>query len=153
MTDGQVYAGAAVIGAVAGLRSMTAPAAVSRWADPGAVGSGIVRTATAFAIAEAVADKLPFMPKRTDSPSLVWRAISGGVSGALLCSSKKRSPFFGAVLGGLAAVGATYAAYELRRRAVQSLHVPDAVVAVAEDALAATSGWFVMSKLHSAIEA
>jgi uncharacterized membrane protein len=153
MTDAQVYAGAAVLGAVAGLRSMTAPAVVSKWAEPGALGSGIVHTATAFAIAEAVADKLPFMPNRTDSPSLVWRAISGGVSGAVLCSSKKRSPLIGAMLGGLAAIGATYAAYGLRKRAAKTLQVPDAVIAVAEDALAATSGWLVMSKLHSAIEA
>jgi uncharacterized membrane protein len=150
MTDARVYAGAAVIGAVAGMRSMAAPAAVSEWIKPRVLGSGIVRTAAALAVAEAVADKLPFMPSRTQPFSLVWRAITGGVSGAALCASKKRSPLLGAVIGSLAAVGASYAAYEVRKRAAKTLRVPDAVIAVAEDALAATSGWLVVSKLQGA---
>ena len=151
MTDARVYAGAAVIGAVAGLRSMTAPAAVSRWMEPRALDSGLVHAATALAVAEAVADKLPFMPNRTEPFSLVWRALSGGLSAAALCSSKRRPAFLGALFGISAAIGASYAAYELRKRATRNLHVPDAVVAVAEDAVAASSGWLVMSKLQSCI--
>ena len=152
MTDARVYAGAAVIGAVAGLRSMAAPAAVSRWMEPRTLGSGLVHVATALAVAEAVPDKLPFMPNRTEPFSLAWRAVSGGISAAALCSSKKRSPLLGALFGSVAAIGASYAAYEIRRHATRNLHAPDAVVAVAEDAIAATSGWLVMSNLHSAME-
>jgi len=152
VTDNQVYAGALLVGAAAGLRSMSAPAMVGQWARPRSVGSGLAKTMVVFAVAEVIADKLPFMPNRTEPFSVAWRAIAGGTSGALLCSSKKRSPLFGAILGSLAALGTTYAGFELRRRAAKDLHVPDAVIAVAEDALVATSGWLVMSQLQPAIE-
>jgi len=159
MTDVQVYVGAAVIGAVAGMRSMTAPALVSRLARSGlsleSMQSSLLdrppvaRTVLLFAAGELIADKLPFMPKRTQPPSVVFRAISGGLSGAAVCSSKKRSRIAGVLIGAAAAVGATYGAYELRRRAGERFHIPDWPIALLEDAIAASCGAIVVSKLLS----
>ncbi len=146
MTDAQVYTGAAVVGAVAGMRSMSSPAIVSRL---GLLNHPVVAKSTAaIAIAEVIADKLPFLPKRTNAPSLIWRTISGALSGAAICSSKKRSVLAGAMLGAAAAVGATYGAYELRRWAGRKFELPDPVIAVAEDVLAASCACLVLSSLR-----
>ena len=160
MSDSQIYSGAALIGTVAGMRSMTAPAIVSRIA--GAAGIDVDKTGVDFlhnpmiprvmsilAFGELIADKLPFVPSRTTAFPLITRAISGALSGAALCSSKKRSPLLGALFGAAGAVAGSYAAYELRRRIVKNLHVPDPVVAVAEDVLAIGAGTLIASKLRS----
>jgi uncharacterized membrane protein len=160
VSDSQIYAGAALIGTVAGMRSMTAPAIASRIA--GAAGVEVDKTGVEFlhnpviprvmsilAFGELIADKLPFIPSRTTAFPLIVRAISGAVSGAALCSSKKRSPLLGAVFGATGAVAGTYAAYGMRRRLVKNVHIPDAVVAVAEDALAIGAGTLIASKLRT----
>jgi uncharacterized membrane protein len=163
MTDAQVYTGAAVMGAVAGMRSMAAPAIVSQFAKSGLMPmsnsslSLLYRPATAktlavLAVGEVIADKLPFMPKRTDKPALITRAISGSVSGAAICSSKKRSVVTGALLGALGAIGATYGGYKLRKWAGERFDVPDPVLAIAEDALVAGCGMLVLRSMRSATD-
>jgi uncharacterized membrane protein len=162
MTDAQVYTGAAVMGVAAGMRSMASPAIVSQLAKsgltpPGQASGFFHRPATAktmafLAVGEMIADKLPFMPKRTDAPALVTRAISGAVSGAAICSSKKRSVIAGALLGAIGAVGATYGAYKLRKWAGERFDLPDAVIAIAEDALVAGCGMLVLSSMRSSSE-
>jgi uncharacterized membrane protein len=143
------------------MRSLTAPALLSQLAKSGhlLVGHGQIgflehpstaNTALALAAAEAVADKLPFMPSRTRPVPLIGRAISGGFTGAAICSSKKRPVWIGAVIGAAAAVGAAYGAYELRRRAVKKLNAPDAVLALAEDAVVAAMGFVAVSRLRRA---
>jgi uncharacterized membrane protein len=163
MTDAQVYTGAAVMGVAAGMRSMASPAIVSQLAKSGLTPPGqsslgffgrpaTAKTMAALAVGEMIADKLPFMPKRTDAPALVARAISGAVSGAAICSSKKRSVIAGALLGVIGAVGATYGAYKLRKWAGSRFHLPDPLIAVAEDALVAGCGMLVLSSMRSAGE-
>src|ERR671914_72126 len=87
---------ALTIGFVAGLRSMTAPAAVSWAACYGWVnlegtplefmGSAVaVAIFTVAALAEYVADKLPRTPNRTNPGPLIGRMLLGGLSGAALC--------------------------------------------------------------------
>ncbi|MBV8070021.1 MAG: DUF4126 family protein [Acidobacteriaceae bacterium] len=160
MTDAQIYAGAAAMGAVAGLRSMSAPAMVSQVAKAGRIAMGhseldflhSPKTAyamTALAVGEVIADKLPFMPKRTKGPSVLGRAVTGGLSGAAISSSRRRSPFWGAIAGAAGAIGATYAFFYLRCAAKQKLHVPDPVAAVIEDAVVAASGMLVLSKVQA----
>lgn len=163
MTDTQVYTGAAVMGVAAGMRSMASPAIVSQLAKSGLIPSGqaatgffnhpaTAKTMAVLAVGEMIADKLPFMPKRTDAPALVTRAISGAVSGAAICSAKKRSVMTGALLGALGAVGATYGAYRLRKWAGERFGVPDPVIAIAEDALVAGCGMLVLSSMRSSSE-
>lgn len=136
-------------GAVAGMRSMTAPAVVSYKMKRFAKAEGLEqltglrggRVSTALALAglgELVADKLPKMPKRTDPPALIMRGVSGAFAGAALSGERRNDRIKGAILGSLAAVGAAYGMYYLRAWLVKRTGVPDAVVAIGEDAVALT---------------
>jgi uncharacterized membrane protein len=160
MTDVQVYAGSAVLGAVSGMRSMAAPAIVSRLASSGLLPiedsqigfltkSKASKTTAILAAGEALADKLPFIPNRTKALPLITRAVSGAISGAAFSTGKKRSAVFGALCGMAAAIGATYGAFKLRQLANKRLEVPDTIVAVAEDALVATTGYLLLKVLQN----
>ncbi|HWF48226.1 MAG TPA: DUF4126 family protein [Bryobacteraceae bacterium] len=145
----EVYAGAAALGVIAGMRSMAAPAVLGRLGRTRCLNQGcaanfekpvVAHTLLALAIGEFIADKLPFMPKRTQIGSLIARMASGAVCGAVFCSALKRSAVVGAITGASAALGATYAFYELRHAASGQLGLPDPAVALAEDAVAAWVG-------------
>ena len=157
MTDGQVYVGAAALGVVAGLRSMAAPAIMTKVASCGDedesrlgfLGNPIAgHTLTVLAAAEQIADKLPFIPNRTTTGPLIVRAISGALSGAALCTIKKRPIVPGVLFGALGAIGATFAAFELRKRAGEKLHVPDKVLALIEDAVTAGCSTLLVDQLR-----
>lgn len=163
MTDSKVYTGAALLGAVAGMRSMTAPALVSQLAHGGKLTVGhpaidflqnstTAKASLIFAAGEAIADKLPFMPSRTKPVALLGRALTGGFAGAAVCSAKRRPVWIGAVIGAATAIGAAYGAYQLRKRAGESLHVPDPLVALAEDAIVASLSFVIVSKLRSELQ-
>ena len=136
------------MGAVAGLRTMAAPAAVSRAAQRGDVdglqdtplallGSRRVSTLlTLFEVGELFVDKLPMTPSRTSPPPLLGRAVSGALVGAALFISGGRGPTTGGVLGAASAVAAAYAGEHLRVLGAQMLGVPDLPVALVEDAIA-----------------
>src|SRR5712675_1201729 len=91
-----------LIGIVAGLRSMTAPAIVS-WAARlhrfDLSGSRLAFLASAAAvyifsalgIGELIADKLPFVPHRTSPLPMVFRVLSGAICGVALCIAANRS--------------------------------------------------------------
>ncbi len=158
-TDEQVYATAVGLGVVAGMRTMSAPALVTQVARKGKLavaGSklGFLNSPAALsasallAVGELVADKIPSAPNRTDLGPLLARAASGAVSGAIVCSAKKRSPWLGAFFGAVGAIGATFAAYHLRRTITQNLHIPDSMVALAEDALVASTGLLIASQIR-----
>ncbi len=125
------YVRATVIGAVAGLRSFTAPAATL--ATGGSAWTGIV---TALAAGECVADKLPFAPSRLLPPALVWRIVSGGWCGGALAVRGDASRVAGACAGALGALAASYAGYGLRRYLTKGVGLPDTPVALLEDAVA-----------------
>jgi uncharacterized membrane protein len=149
------YACAAVIGAVSGLRSMTGPAiiataararrlkvegtALSWFGSPKAA-----PVVSALAIGEMIADKLPFMPDRTKPGSLAGRAITGALCGYAVFSPRgRREGAIGAVVGASAALAASWAGFEYRRRAP----LPAIASALIEDVLAAVSGAFVIRRL------
>jgi uncharacterized membrane protein len=133
------------IGVVAGLRPITALAAMA-WAvrrgririEPSAiariVSAGTSKRITEFAISELIVDKLPFTPSRLKAAPLSLRIVSGAICGAAICHSRKRSLTDGAVLGGLGALAGAITAYHVRKRL--SRDMPDLVVALLEDALA-----------------
>jgi uncharacterized membrane protein len=144
MSPTYVLALALGIGIVAGLRSLTAPAAVSwaahlGWLDlhgsPLAfMGStAAVVIFSVLAVAEYVADVLPRTPSRTRPGSLIGRILMGGLAGACLSVSAGQSLLAGAVLGGMGAVIGTFGGYEIRRRLVSALEVKDIFIAVLED--------------------
>ncbi len=125
------YVRAAGIGAVAGLRSFTAPAATL--ATGGSAWTGLV---TALAAGECVADKLPFAPSRLQPPALLWRLVSGGSCGSALAGRADGSRMIGACAGALGALAAAYGGYGLRRYLTKGVGLPDAPVALFEDAIA-----------------
>jgi uncharacterized membrane protein len=164
MTDLEVYSGAAVLGAISGMRSMAAPAIVSRFAHTGLLPlqdsqikflthKNSAKTMAVMAIGEMVADKLPFIPKRTSVFPLMTRAVSGALSATAFTKARKRSAVLGALIGSLAAVGASYGAYKLRKVVGDKTHLPDTIVAVAEDALVAACGFALLRALRAAEEA
>jgi uncharacterized membrane protein len=145
------------IGIVAGLRSLTAPAAVS-WAahlhrldlrdSPLALlGDTIpVYTISALGLAELIGDKLPSTPNRTSALPMVFRALSGAMCGASLCISANRFILAGALLGGLGAINGAFGGFHARRLLVKYLKVGDTAIALAEDALAIGAGLFLVSR-------
>jgi uncharacterized membrane protein len=151
MGSKRVFASAAGIGVVAGLRSMTAPAVVS-WAGPAPNSSlQFLKSKTsskvfsALAAGELVMDKLPSTPNRTSPGPLIGRIASGAFCGAALCSSARRSVALGAALGGLGAIAGSFAGYHLRRQIHRRFHTPDTAIALVEDALAIEAGYAVVS--------
>ena len=146
----RVYATAAGIGAVAGLRSMTAPALVSRAAASGDLrireprlrwmsANASAKTLTLLALGEMIADKAPFIPNRTDAGPLSARIVSGGLCGAVICSAGKQSAIAGGIVGGLAAVGGAFLGYQARKR------LPGFGTGLAEDVVAIGSGLAVLT--------
>lgn len=159
MNTSSVLTLAFAIGAIAGLRSMSAPAVVSwaahwRWLDLqrsylaflGSTAAAYILAAAA--IVELVLDKLPKTPSRKEPVGLTARIVLGGLSGAALCASANQSVTLGAVLGGLGGVIGGFAGYEVRTRLVKALKVPDLVVALLEDAVAIGGGFFIVSRFQ-----
>jgi uncharacterized membrane protein len=147
---------ALTIGFVAGLRSMTAPAAVSWAACYGGLnlqgtplhflGSSLaVAIFSLAALAEYVADKLPRTPNRTSAGPLIGRILLGGLSGAALVTAHGGMLLGGAALGGVGAVIGAYVGYQVRRRLVRGAGAQDTVVAVSEDAVAILLAYLVVT--------
>lgn len=142
------------LGAVTGLRSLTGAALLARelsheerprwrshrrsrlerWLEEPAV----ARTLQVLAAGELIADKLPGTPDRIAPPSLAGRAVIGGLLGAICAGEDRRSA--GAAVGAGAAVAAAFAGWWLRREAGRATYLPDAAIAIAEDAVAVAAG-------------
>src|SRR5262249_38220670 len=99
---------ALILGVVAGLRAMLAPAAASWLAHPGLLqldGTFVAFLANAWtrwiltglALVELVTDQLPSTPSRTVPIQFGTRIVTGGLSGAAIGAAN------GAVVGGLLA--------------------------------------------------
>lgn len=133
----------AVLGAglIAGLRSLSAPAAVSA-ALAGQVGlaAQAAPVLRLLAIGEMLVDKLPGVPDRTSSPALAGRVIIGALAGTVLAAAYGRNLVVGATLAGATAALSSYVGLALRKAATDGLNLPDPLVAVAEDLLVVGAG-------------
>jgi len=148
MADESYLGRAAALGVVAGMRSMAAPAAVSRHlaADDGGGADGVLERLLGHpyapwvlglaSLGEHVADKLPGTPNRTDPAPLGARIASGALCGALVARREDESAVAGALVGALAAAAATFAVYQLRHALTADAGLPDLPVALAEDVAA-----------------
>jgi uncharacterized membrane protein len=152
----QTYLLAVGIGFVAGLRSLTPPAAVSWAARLGWLnlhGSPLAFMGSAVAVAifsllaalEYVADLLPRTPNRTKPGPLITRTFTGALSGVCLAISAGESLPVAAVLGGIGAVVGTFAGYQARKRLVSGLKVKDVFVAIPEDLVAIGLAYLMVS--------
>jgi uncharacterized membrane protein len=146
-----------LIGIVAGLRSLTAPAVVSWAAHRNCIDlhntplsfMGSTVTVSIFvllALGELVADQLPSTPSRTKPVGLIARIVLGGLSGACVAVAGAQSIVIGALLGAVGGVAGAFAGYEVRTRLVRALKVPDLVIAVLEDAVAIGGGLLIVSR-------
>jgi uncharacterized membrane protein len=139
------YLLAFLIGAAAGLRTMTPVAAIA-WAA--SHDSRLRRTklaflgstaapyiASALALGELVVDKLPQTPSRKALPSFAARIAAGTLCGAVLASRDASAPG-GGIAGAAGAVAGTLGGFEFRRRLVRSTGGNDLPVALLEDAIA-----------------
>jgi uncharacterized membrane protein len=143
MTVQVAYLLALLLGALAGLRAMAAPAAVSWAAHLGWLkvqgtwlaffGRGYTPwILTLFAIGELIADQLPSTPSRKMPVPFAARVLSGGLCGAALGMSVGAWAG-GFVIGALGAVIGTLGGYQLRRRLAEAFH-KDRPAALIEDA-------------------
>src|SRR5262245_60379303 len=150
------FALAFAIGIMAGLRSLTAPAVVAwaaywGWLDFQNSYLAFMASASArylllaLAIGELIADKLPSTPNRTAPLGLGARIVTGSVSGMALGLASGR-PLLAAICGAVGGVTGAFAGYEVRRRLVRGLQVPDLFIALMEDALAIAGSLFLASR-------
>ena len=146
-TDARILLSCLLLGAASGLRSMAAPSQLSRAlgdratrpASPAAAALSrpLVRTLLGIAATgEMVVDKLPAVPDRIEPGPLMGRAVFGGFSAQVLAREAGAAASVGALAGALGAVAGAHGGYRLRRWLVSERGLPDAAVALAEDAAA-----------------
>jgi len=151
-----IYVLAFLIGVVAGLRSMTAPAAVSWAARLGWL--HLENTWLAFlgatitpyilsllAIGEFIADKLPKTPSRKSAGPFAGRILTGALCGAAL-GAPSQALLGGLVAGILGAVAGTLGGYEARVRAVKAIGGRDLPIALIEDVIAICASLLIVSR-------
>jgi uncharacterized membrane protein len=149
------YMLAFLIGVVAGLRTLTAPAAVSWAARLGWL--HLEKTPLAFlgfaatpyilsvlAIGELINDKLPKTPSRKAPAPFVARIVMGALCGAAVGAPG------GALVGGLVAgaiggVAGTLGGYEFRGRLVKATGGKDLPIALLEDVIAIGAAFGIVS--------
>ncbi|WP_230870269.1 glycine zipper 2TM domain-containing protein [Mycobacterium canetti] len=155
MTHVLVLLLALLIGFVAGLRSLTAPAVVcwaaflgwinlhGTWASW--VGNSVtVVILSVLAVVELVNDKLPKTPPRTATPVFAVRILLGAFAGAVIGTA------WGYRWGGLGAgvIGAvlgTMGGYQARTRLVAAHGGRDLPIALLEDSVAVLGGFAVVA--------
>lgn len=146
---------ALVIGIVAGLRAMTAPAAVAwgaalGWLPLGGTWAAVLGFRftpwifTLLALGEFAADKLPTTPSRKVPVQFGTRLVSGGFCGAVL-ATPSGSPILGLVGGVIGAVIGTLGGAEARGRLVAAIGGNDRPIAFLEDAVAIVLGLIAVS--------
>jgi len=98
------------------------------------ISASVSKRIAEFALAELIADKLPFTPSRLKATPLISRIVSGAICGATLHDTTKRPLAEGAVLGALGALAGAITGYHVRQKLNRDM--PDLAVALLEDALA-----------------
>jgi len=150
-----IYGWAFLIGVIAGLRSLTAPAAVS-WAarlgwlhleNTGLAFLGYAATPyilTVLAVAELVADRLPTTPSRKAPVGFTARIVTGALCGAAL-GAANQALAAGLIMGVLGAIAGTLGGYEARVRMAKAIG-KDLPAALIEDAIAIGGALWVVSR-------
>ena len=129
---------ALLLGAVAGLRTMTAPAVLLVVRRPSR-SAGVLAV---MALAEYAGDLYPKAPARTAPGPLLARIASGAFCGWFVNRSRTRArAVAGACAGALGAVAGAYGGLSIRRRAMERIGPVPA--AIAEDVVALASAFLV----------
>jgi uncharacterized membrane protein len=150
------YLLALLIGMIAGLRALTAPAVVS-WATRlgwlhventwlvflGSAAAPYIFTV--LAIGELITDKLPKTPSRKAPPGFIARILTGGLSGAAI-GATGASWVVGLAAGVIGAVVGTLGGYEFRSRLVKATGGNDLPIALLEDVIAVGGAFLIVSR-------
>jgi uncharacterized membrane protein len=150
------YTLAFLIGVIAGLRSLTAPAVVSWGARLGwlhlentwlaFLGAPITSyILSALAVGELIADKLPNTPSRKAPVGFAARVMTGALCGAAL-GATNQGAIGGLLAGVLGAVAGTLGGYEARSRLVRAIGGKDFPIALIEDAIAIGGAIWIVSR-------
>jgi len=151
-----IYVLALLIGVVAGLRSMTAPAVVSwaarlGWLHLENTNLALLSLAvtpyilSVLAILELIADQLPKTPSRKAPLGFGARIVTGALSGAAIGAANQT--LAGGLLAGLiGAVIGTLGGYEFRVRLVKATGGKDLPIALLEDAIAIGGALLIVSR-------
>lgn len=150
-TSSNVLWGALALGVVTGMRSMLAPTLTSRALathDEIHLAEEPARTLASrraqqfllpLAAGELLGDKMPFAPDRTIVPSMMFRALSGGVTAAALASARREPIWLPALIGATAALVTSEVGLKLRKP-YQGNALTNAALGLVEDGLALTIG-------------
>jgi uncharacterized membrane protein len=144
-----------LIGVIAGLRTLTALAAVSwaarlGWLHLGGTWLAFLGSAAApyiislAAVAELVNDKLPRTPSRKAPAPFIARILSGALCGAAF-GAVSQALVGGLVAGALGAVAGTLGGYELRTRLARATGGHDLAIALLEDGIAIGGAIWIVS--------
>lgn len=125
------YIATVLLGAATGMRTSIAPLAARRLTS-----KGISIPAAAGFVAEAVLDKMPFVGPRTAPGPLLARAGAAAYAARSLQTKDKSETVPLLVLAAVCAVCMAFAASRLRAAVVRETGLPDAAVALCEDAAA-----------------
>lgn len=146
-----------LVGVIAGLRSMTAPAAAS-WAarlgwlhleNTGLAFLGYAATPyilTVLAGGELINDKLPKTPSRKAPVPFIARIVMGALCGAALAAADG-GLIAGLLAGVLGAIVGTLGGYEFRVRLVNAIGGKDLPIALLEDAIAIGGAALIVSRI------
>ena len=145
-----------LIGVIAGLRAMTAPAAVSLAASAGRLDLTTTNLAflgyaytpwifTVLALVELVTDQLPTTPSRTVPVQFGTRILMGGLTGGAIGASGG-AMMFGVIAGIVGAVIGTLGGRAVRAR-LASAFGSDRPAAVIEDLIAIGGAFLIVSVL------
>jgi len=145
-----------LIGVIAGLRAMTAPAAISLAARAGRLDLATTRLAflgytytpwifTALAVVELVTDQLPTTPSRTVPIQFGTRILMGGLTGGAIAASGGALAV-GVIAGMVGAVIGTLGGRPLRARLAAALG-RDRPAAVIEDLVALGGAFLIVEML------
>ncbi|ELR73567.1 hypothetical protein C900_02652 [Fulvivirga imtechensis AK7] len=145
------------MGAIAGMRSMVAPAILSHYLA-GRPENGLLHSKLSFlrstifsrgvkllAAGEVVGDKTPQAPNRIHPVSLLGRAASGGLIGAAAFVYNKEKAWHGVVAGAAAAIASAFLSFYLRKQIGKDLNLNDKIVGAVEDIAVITGGKAIMS--------
>ena len=151
------YVLAFLIGVIAGLRAMTAPAAVSWAARLGWL--HLENTWLAFlgyaatpyilsvlAVGELINDKLPKTPSRKAPPGFIARIVTGALCGAAVAAADG-GLIAGILAGVLGAIAGTLGGYEFRARLARAIGGKDLPIALLEDAIAVGGAFLIVSRV------
>ena len=153
MTHALVLLLALLIGVIAGLRALTAPAVVAwgaflGWIDVDGKWSEwvanpiTVTVLTIFLLVELVTDQLPKTPSRKTPPQFITRLLMGAFAGAVIGSAFFHT-FSALGAGVVGAVIGTLGGAEARSRLVAANGGKDRPVAIGEDIVAVGGGFLV----------